>query len=473
MSLPIHQSKARRLFLFTLILGAGHLSLAKADSLFDEHGRREIPASSQRQGDPQKGREYLINGDYLNSGIPLGLYRNTRGHHKKNELQREGENATLPPNATAVTAANGQQVVVANCLSCHAQQLRGDFVLGLGNSLRDFTSDTGATTRMIDQMLVLTGQGNSPAREAFAPFRDVMQIVSPHIRTRVIGTNPAVKLAYVLAAHRDPETLAWNKEPLMPLPPADEIIPSDVPALWLMKKKHALYHNGMGRGDFARSMMAASLMTLRSDEEAAQIDQHFVDVQAFLNSLTPPPYPGKIDDRQSARGKQIFARRCASCHGSYGEEESYPNLLIALEKIGTDAALARSTAEIYTAQTSGYNHGWFGSGEHAARMEPEPGYVAPPLDGVWATAPYLHNGSVPDLETLLDSESRPNYWKRSFKPKDYDLQRVGWIYTEESGGGSPDIYDTSLPGHGNQGHTFGDSLNPEERRALIEYLKTL
>lgn len=445
----------------------------QADTDFETDGKKPLPPSEQRVGDPDRGRDYLINGDYLVSGAPLALYRTVRGSSKRNELDRKGENATLPPNVTAVQAPNGEMVVVANCLSCHGQNLNGKFVVGLGNSLRDFTNDASTTTNMIDQMLVLTGKANSPEREAFAPFRDVMKIVSPHIRTKVVGTNPAIKLAYVLAAYRDPLTLQWSAEPVLPLPSADEVIPSDVPALWLMKKKRALYHNGMGRGDFARSMMASSLMTLRSEEEAARIDEHFVDVQAYLNSLTPPIYPNNVDDMLVARGKRVFARRCSTCHGDYGESPEYPNLLVHLDKVGTDPALARAAAETYLQHAESYNQGWFGRGPHAAKMEPELGYVAPPLDGVWATAPYLHNGSVPDLETLLNSTKRPKYWKRSFKSGDYDLKKVGWSYQEENAGGDKTIYDTTLLGHSAQGHTFGDSLKPDERAALIEYLKTL
>jgi mono/diheme cytochrome c family protein len=240
-----------------------------------------------------------------------------------------------------------------------------------------------------------------------------------------------------------------------------------------MRKKNALYHNGMGRGDFARSMMAASLMTLRSDEEAARIDQHFVDVQAFLHSLTPPLYPINVDEQISAQGEKIFTKRCASCHGSYGEKSEFPNLLIALDKIGTDPAMARGAVNTFHSHADSYNKGWFSSGVHAARMEPELGYVAPPLDGVWATAPYLHNGSVPNLETLLDSTKRPRYWQRTFKAKDYDIEHVGWHFEEPTTGGDKTIYDTTLPGHSNSGHTFGDSLTTTERTALIEYLKTL
>lgn len=440
---------------------------------FDQDGRLRLPASAQREGDAARGRDYLVNGDYLDSGIPLGVYRIVRGSSKRNDLGRAGENATLPPGVTAVTAANGETVVTANCLACHGQVLRGQFVLGLGNSLRDFTEDASTTANLIDQMLVFGGAGQAAQREAFATFRDVIRTVAPHIRTPTAGTNPAIKLAYVLSAHRDPVTLEWSDRPLLPLPPAQEVIPSDVPAWWLLRKKNAMFHTGMGRGDFARTMMASSLMTLQNAGEAEVIDDHFKDVLAFLKTLTPPPFPGKVDPQLSARGARVFARRCASCHGTYGEEETYPNLLIHLDAIGTDPALARAAAAAFDGQVRAYNESWFGQGPHAARLVPEPGYVAPPLDGVWATAPYLHNASVPDLETLLDSRRRPRFWRRSFESRDYDLTKVGWRYTPETAGGHKHIYDTTLPGHAATGHTYGDDLTVDERRAVIEYLKTL
>jgi hypothetical protein len=56
-----------------------------------------------------------------------------------------------------------------------------------------------------------------------------------------------------------------------------------------------------------------------------------------------------------------------------------------------------------------FNKSWFTSGENAARLVPYKGYIAPPLDGIWITAPYLHNGSVPALEAVLNSKLRPAY----------------------------------------------------------------
>jgi hypothetical protein len=96
-------------------------------------------------------------------------------------------------------------------------------------------------------------------------------------------------------------------------------------------------------------------------------------------------------------------------------------------------------------------------------------YVARPLLGVWATAPYLHNGSVPMLhDLLLPAKERP----RSFPlgHHDFDLVKVGYRTTVENPRFS---FDTTLLGNANTGHEYGTSLSDAERQALIEYLKTI
>jgi hypothetical protein len=111
------------------------------------------------------------------------------------------------------------------------------------------------------------------------------------------------------------------------------------------------------------------------------------------------------------------------------------------------------------------------------------GYQAPPLDGIWATAPYLHNGSVPTVYDVLNSKARPKFFTRSYRTDAaaYDAKKLGWKITLLSQG--PDrqlpayerrkVYDTTQPGRGNGGHRFGDALSEDERWAVIEYLKTL
>jgi mono/diheme cytochrome c family protein len=245
-----------------------------------------------------------------------------------------------------------------------------------------------------------------------------------------------------------------------------------------MRKKHAMFHTGIGRGDHARVMMSASMLCTDSVAEATRIDGWFGDVRAYLASLRPPKYPHRINAALAAEGRDIFEAHCSECHGTYGEKESYPNLIIPVEEVGTDPLLWRSTAREDVPMVGWFNRSFYGK---TAKLVPGPGYVAPPLDGIWATAPYLHNGSVPTVEALLDSSKRPRFWRRSFTRSEFDSQALGWKYRalEHGKAGEKDaavrtrIYDTTLPGYSNQGHTFGDELSDEQRRAVIEYLKTL
>jgi hypothetical protein len=106
-------------------------------------------------------------------------------------------------------------------------------------------------------------------------------------------------------------------------------------------------------------------------------------------------------------------------------------------------------------------------------------YKARPLDGIWATPPYLHNGSVPNLFALLSppTERPATFWLGS---REYDPILVGYRTDPIEGGFK---LDTSLSGNSNKGHGFDDGqkghgvigrkLEPEERLAIIEYLKTL
>ena len=152
--------------------------------------------------------------------------------------------------------------------------------------------------------------------------------------------------------------------------------------------------------------------------------------------------------------------------------------MVGLDTIGTDPAYALESYADSDRFMDWFNRSWYGE---LASARPAPGYIAPPLDGVWATAPFLHNGSVPDVATLLDSGKRPKYWLRDFDDPQFDQQVLGWTYRELSRGkreiDDPElrkrVYDTTLPGYSNSGHVFGDALSNDERGAVIEYLKTL
>ncbi|HVG11532.1 MAG TPA: hypothetical protein VM843_00955, partial [Flavisolibacter sp.] len=170
-------------------------------------------------------------------------------------------------------------------------------------------------------------------------------------------------------------------------------------------------------------------------------------------------------------GKAVFELSCSKCHGSYEAEPEFPNLLIPISIIQTDSLLCKTNYS-NPQYVNWFNNSWFTKGEHPARLEPFNGYIAPPLDGVWITAPYLHNGSVPTLEALLNSSLRPKYWSRNFDNPELDLEKMGWKFKNHETAGKG-VYNTTLPGYGNYGHFFADKLTDQERKSLLEYLKTL
>jgi hypothetical protein len=96
-------------------------------------------------------------------------------------------------------------------------------------------------------------------------------------------------------------------------------------------------------------------------------------------------------------------------------------------------------------------------------------YRARPLDGIWATAPYLHNGSVANLYQLLlpASERLATFYVGSI---DFDPESVGFRSTPDR---NAFLFDTSLPGNLNSGHEYGANLSDDERWDLIEFLKSL
>jgi len=433
-------------------------------------GTSYLEPSPQRPGNPVAGYDYLIHGDYVSSGIPFAVYKQIFGNTNPDDLGRTGDNDGISFRFNIVAASNGVKVAAPTCLSCHAEKINGQLIVGLGNNTSDNTNDPGANFQAADQLITLFYGPNSPEYAAFLPISRATQAIGPFVLTKVRGVNPADKIFGTLSAHRKSDDLSWLDAPQFNV--AVEVAPTDVPAWWLMKKKHALYYNGLGRGDFARLSTASGMLTMLDSAEARKIDNHFPDLMAWIRTLEAPAYPYTIDQTLAAQGKTIFEQNCTKCHGTYGSLETYPNLLVDIATIGTDP-LVSQTYQLYPEHHTWYNSSWFAQGPYKGQLLPNEGYVAPPLDGIWATAPYLHNGSAPTLEDLLNSGQRPVFWKRTFDNSDFNQLKVGWNYTVESAQTDVNTYNTTLIGYGNGGHTFGDVFTAAERNALIEYLKTL
>ena len=136
-------------------------------------------------------------------------------------------------------------------------------------------------------------------------------------------------------------------------------------------------------------------------------------------------------------------------------------------QIGTDRRAARQlhAALVAALNTIGKGKPW---AFHTFRKTH--GYANSPLDGVWLRAPYLHNGSVPTLRTLLFPKERPAVFYTGYDV--YDWKDVGFISQGAAAQREGFRFDTSVRGNGNEGHMYGTDLPPAQRLAIIEYLKT-
>jgi cytochrome c5 len=433
-----------------------------------------IPADMQRSGDADAGYAALVNDGYVGCGIPYTAYSQVYGAASPDQLLpgRNATNATIPFDLTRFTTSDGVDVVGPNCLACHAAILGGKIVVGLGNTTNDFTVNLASEAALAQSLLT---DPNEIAE--LQKFVDRGTAIEPYTIPLTVGVTPADNIAAALFAHHDVTTLAWSDTPLLALPPT-YAVPVDVPPWWRMGKKHAMFYTAAGRGDHARIMMTASTFCIDSVPQAQAIDSYFPDVRAFVETLAAPAYPGTIDATLASRGHAVFDATCSRCHGTYGSSAAYPNLVIPIADVATDPVLASGAAQFAGAYVQWFDQSFYGQ---IAQLETQAGYYAPPLDGIWATAPYFHNGSVPQLAQVIDSTARPTYWTRTFDPSAYDVASMGWTFTALPSGqdaqSDPNqkklIYDTTKLGYSSAGHTYGDALTSDDRAAVVEYLKTL
>ena len=374
-----------------------------------------------------------------------------------------------------------------NCLACHTGRVAGRVIFGAPNThylLQSLTEDVRNVKLRLGKRLTHMDKGS---------------LLYPLGGSA--GTTNAVMFGHILLNYRDPDLTFHADRPLPVLTHHDV----DAIPWWHYKHKSKLYVDGFAPKNH-RALMQFLLIPRNGPDKFAAWEPEYKDIEAWITSLEAPKYPFAIDADLATRGHQVFERNCATCHGHYkvpsplAEEGarradegatahpwqttathstliSYPEKIIPLEEIGTDPVRLNSMS---IGGRERYGTTWFTYFGREAVVADPGGYVAPPLEGVWATAPYFHNGSVPTLADVLKSTDRPKAWHRT--PDGYDAARVG-LETERLDEVPPDVardfrarrlyFDTTLDGKSAAGHTFGDKLSDEDRKAVVEYLKTL
>lgn len=266
--------------------------------------------------------------------------------------------------------------------------------------------------------------------------------------------------------------------------------PVSIPHLFGYANFHWVHWDGnssaaMGR-DYAQAI-ALGADYLRETHESTVLPHNVIDLELTAHRLRAPAWPaevlGAIDPQLAAQGEVLYTQHCLSCHS---EETLTP-----LDEIGTDPQRAESFAALSqdgksyadllielgnaAKESSFAAHGVTEAEVAPVERSDHPtwrvthAYHTRRLGGIWASPPYLHNGSVPTLWDLLQPVSaRP----RSFAVgRELDAKKVG-IDVAGQGAGTW-VFDVTQKGNANTGHTYGIELAEADKWALVEYMKTL
>jgi processive rubber oxygenase RoxA-like protein len=236
--------------------------------------------------------------------------------------------------------------------------------------------------------------------------------------------------------------------------------------VWNVDQRTWVHWDGNTKSPLARNLLASLGLGAPLHGKRGDLDFATVKRQTDLSeSIRPPKYPFAIDRAAAKRGAAHFESNCASCHGGpESDKRLYP-----IAEVGTDP----HRAELFTGkQAEGFNKflaeleavGYEPPKEFGVRSTGK--YWAATLSGVWARSPYLHNGSVRTMQELLTA---PGQRAKNFHrgAQEYDSPQMG--YTDAGAY----VFETANEGNSNAGHDYGTKLTAEQKRDLMEYLKTL
>jgi hypothetical protein len=239
----------------------------------------------------------------------------------------------------------------------------------------------------------------------------------------------------------------------------------DLPSLWNQRVRRGLWLHWDGNNDTVEERNKSAAIGAGATPDSLDLES-MSRIESWILDLPPPPIPiERVDRARVASGERVYRAACAACH-AFGAPQV--GQVTAIAEVATDRERLDSFTE---ALARGMNTIGSGKPWQFKRFRKTGGYANMPLDGLWLRAPYLHNGSVPTLRSLLFPEERPETFYRRYDV--YDWTAVGFVASGAAAEREGALFDTQLRGNGNRGHIYGTSLSRTDRENLIEYLKTL
>ena len=247
-----------------------------------------------------------------------------------------------------------------------------------------------------------------------------------------------------------------------PQPPA----PVKYGLVWNVAHRQWVHWDANTRSPLGRNLLASLGLGAPLIGKHGELDFAAVKRQTDISEqIQAPHYPWKIDKAAAKRGATVYQANCISCHG--GEESD--KRLHPPSETGTDPQRATLFSQTQADRFNKFLAELEIAGYQASKitgLRSTQKYWAASMPGVWARSPYLHNGSVRTMEELLTT---PNERAKTFRrgSRVYDPEKIG--FTDEGAY----VFDTAGPGNANTGHDYGTTLASDQKRDLMEYLKSL
>jgi hypothetical protein len=366
------------------------------------------------------------------------------------------------------------------CVACHSGRAAGQLIVGLGNKNIDVVQMAKDVNKLETWWKALVPDAKK--NDAYREVEEDARAFSRYLADERIGnlTQGLVPISFIRGwfyrVHGEaiPDTLRRGQV--------------KVPFLWGYeeKRKVGLFCDGYGDATELGWAVAVELAAGQRPETVREFYPEVKKAEELFNHFLPPKYPFAVNEEKALSGKEIFSRTCARCHGTY--EKDSDGLPIFQSPRFIPWTVVRTDDDRILGNTPEFNAMVDRSplGDLIRYTNLGQGYFAPRLNGVWARFPYLHNGSVPNVAALLTRpELRPQVFSlENAGDRDrFDEERLGLTLPPskamekhllwQAQAGKRSYYFTGRVGHSNQGHNFYTDLSDDEKRSIVEYLKTL
>lgn len=447
----------------------------------------------------------------------LGLHKYPKNQSEEgpNPIPYMGEAIEARRMGVTPRVVEGARVATISCAACHSADLFGVKVLGLTNRFPRANEFFHVGKKMLDNTPSFAFRAVfGPSKEDILVFKKAKKAIRhvEVIKPLALGLDTSLAQTGLSLSRRGDDEYAARIPFRASFPKANRLrhVPADSkPAVWWNLKYKTRWlsdgsiisgnpiHTNFLWNEIGRGVDLKELESWLTNNKKA-----IKELTAFVFSAKAPRYnnffPGDIDIERAKRGEKLFLKNCAGCHGKY--EKGWSQGLETYERqIATTKVWYHKETPVIDVGTDPYRREgmkYFYKDLNRLKIsktigtvvEPQDGYVPPPLVGIWARWPYFHNNSAPTLFDVLTPDfKRPKFYvsvPAQDKERDFDRHKNGYPAPElvrmPYRKDKEYFFDATKKGTSNQGHTEmmldkqgREKFSEQEKYELIEFLKTL